>query len=85
MENEMHRPGPWSVSPGHEYGEYWLQEEIVAQDGEYDEANARLMSGAPAMAQALLDLLEWQARMGGFESEVWNQAREALYAARGWK
>jgi hypothetical protein len=85
MTNELHLPGPWSVTPGQEYGEYWLQEEIEAEDGEHDEANARLMSYAPAMAQALLDLLEWQARMGGFESEVWSQAREALHAARGWK
>jgi hypothetical protein len=85
MTNELHRPGPWRVTPGQEYGEYWLQEEIEAKDVEHDEANARLMSYAPAMAQALLDLLEWQARMGDFESEVWSQARAAHARARGWK
>lgn len=45
-------------------------------------ANARLIAAAPLLRQALADLVEWSAIMGGWDSPCWDRARAALDATR---
>lgn len=41
-------------------------------------ANAQLIAAAPAMQQAIEDLLAWAEYMGGWDAKVWNNARIAI-------
>ena len=47
------------------------------------DANAALIAAAPDLLDALRDLLEWEIRMGGFESPAWERARLATAKAIG--
>jgi hypothetical protein len=47
------------------------------------QAVSRLIEAAPEAAGILRRLLEWEARMGGFESALWSEARAVLAAIDG--
>jgi hypothetical protein len=53
-----------------------------AEEGDDTLAAAIEGDPAPALRQALADLVEWQARMGGFEASEWDRARALLDATR---
>lgn len=46
-------------------------------------ANAALIAAAPDLLDALRGLLEWESRMGGFESPAWARARLVSAKASG--
>lgn len=52
-------------------------------DFETETANARLIASAPKMLEALKGLIEWESIMGGFDSERWTEARNAIAKATG--
>ena len=47
------------------------------------DANAALIAAAPALLDALQDLLEWAGQQGGFEAKAWARARLAVAQATG--
>ena len=64
--SEQHTPGPWKVVDS--WDDYTIEgpnsEEIIFQDGPYGtptikEANARLIAAAPALLEALRDIVEY--------------------------
>jgi hypothetical protein len=95
MAKPLYLPGTWTVTPGQEYGQYYLEEqrspEVYEDDCPLfvlcDEANALLMSKAPEMYEALIDLLKWRKLPPGSadlcESECWANARRVVDAIQG--
>lgn len=41
-------------------------------------ANAHLIAKAPAMLALLREFTNWEAYMGGFDGEIWQQARDLI-------
>lgn len=48
-----------------------------------DRPEDRARDAAPAMLEALRDLVEWAERTGGWEAPCWDRARDAIAKAGG--
>jgi hypothetical protein len=91
-----HTPGPWIIygdrgqiigaddgkaaiahiiEPSENHPPAWRRTPAVCQ------ANARLIAAAPELLALIKGLVEWEARMGGFESTLWDDARAAIAKA----
>ena len=50
---QTHTPGPWTVSPDRDLWGVFTIAEVEAEEGDNDQANARLIAAAPALLAAL--------------------------------
>lgn len=87
----MHAPEPWTCVRS-ETSEYYVYE-IHADGGHVASvagwanfgticpitvANARLLTNAPALLDALKGLVEWGQQTGGWDAPCWRQAEELI-------
>lgn len=86
MEQAKHTPGPWEIREG-TYGHASTYDwQIVNKDGEYvcdgdGEANARLITAAPELLDALQAVLDYGSMTGA--SWIEDKARAAIAKALG--
>lgn len=75
-------PGPWTVDQ--RGGVFVIRDATDRNIGDLrGGANATLAAAAPEMLGALLDLCEWSARTGDWDSPVWDRARAIIAKAKG--
>lgn len=74
----------WCVRKSeHGLPQVWNAEHTQVVTDRVFNKNEHLIAAAPEMLESLQDLVEWAARMGGFESKEWEQARNAISKAKG--
>ena len=89
----QHTPGPWhrNIKPVTRYpvvfaGRNTHVASVCSGAGmppDEAEANCALIIAAPAMLEALRDLLEWAEDTGGWEAPAWQRARKLADALDG--
>lgn len=75
----MHTPGPWECRKSRQEGMYQVICGNFYVQGLIGEANARLIAAAPALLEALEEVLE----IDEFPRDTWHKCMRAVAAARG--
>ena len=87
MSEKQGQGGPWVCGAFPDDGKAYVQIKRAPYTGEGEcmalaaPDHARLIAAAPAMREALGELLTWAEMMGGWDAPAWGAARKAFKAA----